>query len=72
MAFLKISDPKKRNEIVKEFIERKKRIYQDSLNTNQYDATFQTDLTKMCKPLLDSNNTLKKACKVWLINFLKS
>ena len=40
MAFLKISDPKKRDEIVKEFTERKKRKYQDSLNTNLTDATF--------------------------------
>ena len=63
MVFLKISDPKKRDEIVKEFIERKKRIYQDSINHNLSDASFQTDLTKMYKPLLDSNNTIKESLK---------
>ena len=45
MSFLKISDSKKRDEIVKEFIERKKRIYQDSINHNLSDASFQTDLS---------------------------
>ena len=63
MSFLKISDPKKRDEIVKEFIKRKKRIYQDSVNNNLSDASFQTDLTKMYKPLLDSNNTRKESMK---------
>ena len=63
MSFLKISDPKKRDEIVKEFIERKKRIYQDSVNNKLSDASFQTDLTKMYKPLLDSNNTIKESLK---------
>ena len=42
MSFLKISDPKKRDEIVKEFIERKKRIYQDSVNNNLTQAFKQT------------------------------
>ena len=46
---------------MKEFTERKKRIYQDSLNTNLTDATFQTGLTKMYKPLLDSNKTIKES-----------
>ena len=63
MSFLKISDPKKRDEIVKEFIERKKSIYQDSVNNNLSEASFQTDLTKMYKPLLDSNNTIKESLK---------
>ena len=63
MSFLKISESKKRDEIVKEFMERKKRIYQDSINHNISDASFQTDLTKMCKPLLDSNNTIKESLK---------
>ena len=63
MSLLKISDPKKRDEIVKEFTERKKRIYQDSVNNNLSEASFQTDLTKMYKPLLDSNNTIKESLK---------
>ena len=63
MFFLKISDSKKQNETGKEFIERKKRIYQDSINHNLSDASFQTDLTKMHKPLLDSNNTIKESLK---------
>ena len=63
MSFLKISDSKKRDEIVKEFIERKKRIYQDSINHNISDASFQTDLTKMYKPLLDSDSMIKESLK---------
>ena len=48
---------------MKEFIERKKRIHQDSLNHNLSDASFQTDLTKMYKPLVDTNNMIKESLK---------
>ena len=63
MSFLKISDSKKRDEIVIEFIERKQRIHQHSINHNLSDASFQRDLTKMYKPLLDSNSAIKESLK---------
>ena len=61
MPFYEIQDLNKRDEIVKEINERRKKIYQDSKNENIYDANLQTDLTKLYKPLIESNEkTLNK------------
>ena len=61
MSFFKIQDPNKRDEIVREMIERRKKIYQDSLNENISDANFQTDLSKLYKPLIESNEKMIKS-----------
>ena len=61
MSFFKIQDPNKRDEIVGEMIERRKNIYQDSLNENIYDANLQTDLSKLYKPLIESNEKMIKS-----------
>ena len=50
MPFFEIQDLNKRDEIVREINERRKKIYQDSLNEIIYDANLQTDLTKLYKP----------------------
>ena len=48
----------KRDEIVKEINERRKKKYQDSKNENIYDANLQADLTKLYKPLIESNEKI--------------
>ena len=58
MPFYEIQDLNKRDEIVKEINERRKKIYQDSKNENIYDANLQTDLTKLYKPLIESNEKI--------------
>ena len=61
MSFFKIQDPNKRDEIVREMIERRKKIYQDRLNENISEANFQTDLSKLYKPLIESNEKMIKS-----------
>ena len=56
--FKKIQDTNKRDEIVREMNERRKKIYQDSLNENIFDANLQTDLSKLYKPLIESNEKM--------------
>ena len=58
MPFYEIQDLNKRDEIVKEINERRKKIYQDNKNENIYDANNQTDLTKLYKPLFESNEKI--------------
>ena len=58
MPFYEIQDLNKRDEIVKEINERRKKIYQDSKNENIYNANLQTDLTKLYKPLIESNEKI--------------
>ena len=43
---------------MKEINERRKKIYQASKNENIYDANLQTDLTKLYKPLIESNEKI--------------
>ena len=64
MSFYEIKDREKRDEIVKEINERRKKIYQDSKNENIYDANLQTDLTKLYKPLIESNEKVLKKIAV--------
>ena len=61
MPIFEIQDLNKRDEIVREINERRKKIYQDSLNENIYDANLQTDLGKFYKPLIESNEKMIKS-----------
>ena len=61
MPFFEIQDLNKRDEIVREINERRKKIYQNSLNENIYDANLQTDLSKLYKPLIESNEKMMKS-----------
>ena len=56
-----MQDPNKRDEVVGEMIERRKKIYQDSLNESIYDANLQADLSKLYKPLIESNEKMIKS-----------
>ncbi|XP_065665363.1 uncharacterized protein LOC136086801 [Hydra vulgaris] len=52
MSFLKIEDPEKRDKIVKEFLDTKKRIRQNNLYEKMGETNLQSDLEKFSHPVL--------------------
>ena len=57
MSFLKISDPLKRNAIVKEYLELKKKIRGNFLSERIGEQQLQTDLSKFYKPITETQET---------------
>ena len=53
MSFLKISDPLKRDAIVKEYLELKKKIKSNFLSERIGEQQLQTDLSKFYKPITE-------------------
>ena len=60
MSFLKISDPSKRHFIVEEYNKRKKNIQQNFLSEKLGDIGLQRELTKLYRPIVDSQSTVSK------------
>ena len=54
MSFLKISDPVKRDSIVKEFLEIKKNIRDNLLSERTGEQRLQTDLSKFYRPITET------------------
>ena len=54
MSFLKISDPAKRDLIVKEYLELKKNIWDNLLSERTGEQQLQTDLSKFYKPIIET------------------
>ena len=54
MSFLKISDPTKRDQIVKEYLELKKNIRDNLLSERTGEQQLQTELTKFYRPITES------------------
>ena len=54
MSFLKISDPLKRDAIVKEYLELKKKIRSNFLSERIGEQQLQTDLSKFYKPITET------------------
>ena len=54
MSFLKISDPVKRDSIVKEYLELKKNIRDNFLSERIEEQQLQTDLSKFYKPITET------------------
>ena len=54
MSFLKISDPLKRDSIVKEYLELKKKIRNNFLSERIGEQQLQTDLSKFYKPITET------------------
>ena len=54
MSFLKISDPAKRDAIVKEFLELKKNIRDNFLSERTGEQQLQTDLSKFYRPITET------------------
>ena len=57
MSFLKISDPLKRDAIVKEYLELKKKIRSNFLAERIGEQQLQTDLSKFYKPITETQKT---------------
>ena len=60
MSFLKINDPAKRDYIVEEFAKRKKNVQRDFLSEKLGDIGKQQELTKLYKPIIDSQLGIAK------------
>ena len=69
MSFLKIRDPKKRDLIVNEFLKTKKNIQENFLSERLGDISEQRELSKLFKPITESQ---KKQKKVWFKSFCRS
>ena len=54
MSFLKISDPVKRDFIVKEYLETKKNIRENVLSERTGEQQLQTDLSKLFKRIIET------------------
>ena len=54
MSFLKISDPAKRDAIVKEYLEVKKNIRDNLLSERTGELELQTDLSKFYRPITET------------------
>ena len=54
MSFLKISDPVKRDSIVKEYLDLKKNIPDNLLSERTGEQQLQTDLSKFFKPITET------------------
>ena len=61
MSFLNIKDPAKRDFIVQEYLRIKKNIQQDSLAEKMGDIGLQRELTKLYKPITESQATQSAA-----------
>ena len=60
MSFLKITDPKKRDFIVNEFLKTRQNIKQNFLSERVDDLTTQYELSKLFKPVTDMQKDLKE------------
>ena len=60
MSFLKITDPKKRDFIVSEFLKTRQNIQQNVLSERLGDVNTQYDLSKLFNPVTDMHKDLKE------------
>ena len=60
MSFLKITDPKKRDFIVNEFLKTRQNIQQNFLSERVGDLSTQYELSKLFKPVTDMQTYLKE------------
>ena len=60
MSFLKISDPAKRDAIVKEYLELKKNIRDNLLSERTGELELQTDLSKFYRPITETQKATAK------------
>ena len=60
MSFIKIKDPRKREELIKDLIETRKRIKDNFISRKVGESEYQTGLTKLFKPVTDTQKTTTK------------
>jgi len=66
MTFLKINDPAKRDFLVEELLKTKKNIRRDLLSEKIGDIGLQRELTKLYKPIVESQSAISKEQKALL------
>ena len=60
MSFIKIKDPRKREELIKDFIETRKRIKDGFIAQKVGEADYQTGLSKLFKPVTETQKATAK------------
>ena len=60
MSFIKVKDPRKREELVRDFIEARKRIKDNFVARKVGESEYQTGLTKLFKPVTETQKTTAK------------
>ena len=60
MSFIKIKDPRKREEMIKDLIETRKRIKDNFIARKVGESEYQTGLTKLFKPVTDTQKATTK------------
>ena len=60
MSFIKVTDPRKREELIKDFIETRKRIKDNFVAKKVGEAEYQTGLTKLFKPITETQKATAK------------
>ena len=60
MSFIKVTDPRKREELVKDFIETRKRIKDNFIPRKVGETEYQTGLTKLFKPVTETQKATAK------------
>ena len=60
MSFINIKDPRKREELVRDFIETRKRIKDNFIARKVGEAEYQTGLTKLFKPVTEAQKATTK------------
>ena len=60
MSFIKVKDPRKREELIKDFIETRKRIKDNFVAKKVGEAEYQTGLTKLFKPVTETQKATAK------------
>ena len=60
MSFIKVKDPRKREELVRDFIETRKRIKDNFIAKKVGEIEYQTGLTKLFKPVTEAQKATAK------------
>ena len=60
MSFIKVKDPRKREELIRDFIETRKRIKDNFIAKKVEEAEYQTGLTKLFKPVTETQKATAK------------
>ena len=60
MSFIKVKDPRKREELIRDFIETRKRIKDNFIARKVGEAEYQTGLTKLFKPVTETQKATTK------------
>ena len=60
MSFIKVTDPRKREELIREFIQTRKRIKDNFIARKVGESEYQTGLTKLFKPVTETQKATAK------------